>query len=100
MNDPFNGKRGRQKGQTKDIVTIKDPLFAPYEIQEDKNCYTLLEPGNNGTMNTIGYFSTLDALMIRVVRNCIVDKKGQYTFREYINEYKKTIDNLKQIINS
>jgi hypothetical protein len=51
-------------------------------------------------MNTIGYFSTLDALMIRVVRNCIVDKKGQYTFREYINEYKKTIDNLKQIINA
>jgi hypothetical protein len=47
MKDPFNGKRGRQKGQTKDIVTIKDPLFAPYEIQEDKNCYTLLEPGNN-----------------------------------------------------
>ena len=23
MKDPFNGKRGRQKGQTKDIVTIE-----------------------------------------------------------------------------
>ena len=32
MSDPFKGKRGRQKGQTKDLVIIKDPIFAPYEI--------------------------------------------------------------------
>ena len=99
MSDPFNGRRGRQKGQVKDVVIIKDPLFAPYEIHEDKNCYTLVEPGYNDGMVTIGYYNSLEAVMHRLIRNCIVDKKGTYTFKEYINEHKKTVDNLKQALN-
>jgi hypothetical protein len=98
MKDPFNGKRGRQKGQTKDMVVIKDEIFAPYEIHQDKNCFALIEPGNNGTLTTVGYFSSLDSLLVKLVSYCILDKQGQYTFKEYIKEYRNIVDNLKQIV--
>jgi hypothetical protein len=96
--DPFNGKRGRQKGQTKDMVIIRDPLFAPYEIHEDKNCYTLVEPGYNDNMVAVGYYRSLDAVIQQLIRHCLVDKRGIYTFKEYIDEHKKTINSLKQAL--
>jgi hypothetical protein len=93
-------QRGRQKGQTKDVVVIKDIAFAPYEIHQDKNCYTLMEPGSNDMLNTIGYFSTLQALLPRLANLCMVDQKGVYsTLREYIKDYNKIVENLKQVIN-
>jgi hypothetical protein len=99
MNDPFNGRRGRQKGQTKDIVIIKDPIFAPYEIHEDKTCYTLVEPGYNDNMVVIGYYNSLENLVHTLVRNKMVDKKGIFTFKEYMTEHKQTLENFKQALN-
>jgi len=72
LKDPFNGKRGRQKGQTKDLVVIKDEAIAPYEIHIDQSCYILVEP--------------------------VVSEGKQFTLREYINEYKQVVENLKQTI--
>lgn len=99
MSDPFNGRRGRQKGQIKDIIVIKDPLFAPYEIHEDKNCYTLVEPGYNDNMVPVGYYSSLENLIHTLVRNYMVNKKGTYTFKEYLNEHKQTLETFKQALN-
>ena len=99
MSDPFKGKRGRQKGQTKEIVIIKDPIFAPYEIHEDKTCYTLMEPGYNDNMMVIGYYSSLENLVRTLVRNKMVDKKGTFTFKEYVAEHKQTLENFKQALN-
>jgi hypothetical protein len=99
MNDPFKGKRGRQKGQTKDIIIIKDPIFAPYEIHEDKNCYTLMEPGYNDNMMAIGYYNSLEALITKLVRGKMVDNKGTFTLREYVKEHKQTLENFKQALN-
>lgn len=99
MSDPFKGKRGRQKGQTKEVVIIKDPIFAPYEIHEDKTCYTLMEPGYNDNMVVIGYYSSLESLVHTLVRNKMVDKKGTFTFKEYVKEHKQTLENFKQALN-
>ena len=99
MSDLFNGKRGRQKGQTKDMIIIKDSLFAPYEIHQDKNCYTLVEPGYNDNMVAVGYYNTFDHVLSTLVRNCIVDKKKTYTFKEYMVEYKQITENFKQALN-
>jgi hypothetical protein len=99
MNDPFNGRRGRQKGQTKDIIIIKDPIFAPYEIHEDKTCYTLMEPGYNDNMVVIGYYNSLENLVHTLVRNKMVDKRGTFTFKEYVTEHKQTLENFKQALN-
>lgn len=99
METPPIRQRGRQKGQTKDVVIIKDPAFEPYEIHQDKNCYTLMEPGSNDMMVTVGYFSTLQALLPKLVSLCLVDKRGNYpTFKEYIRDYNNIVENLKQII--
>lgn len=97
MSDKFNGRQGRQKGQTKDVVTIKDPLFPDYEIQEDTNCYALIfVKGDNKT--TVGYYSSLIGALHRLIKNDLVDKKGTYTLKEYIDEYKKLTENFKQAI--
>ena len=99
MSDPFNGRRGRQKGQIKDIVVIKDPIFAPYEIHEDKNCFTLVEPGYNDNLVVVGYYTSLESTIYSLVHNIMVDKKGIYTLREYLNEHRSTINNFKQALN-
>jgi hypothetical protein len=99
MSDPFKGKRGRQKGQTKDVVIIKDPIFAPYEIYEDKNCYTLMEPGYNDNMMAVGYFSSLEAIVTKLVRSKMVDNKGTFTLKEYMQEHKQTLENFKKALN-
>lgn len=98
MSDSTQGRRGRQKGQTKDVVIIKDPLFAPYEIHEDKNCYTLMEPGYNDNMMAVGYYSSLESIVTKLVRGKMVDNKGVFTLKEYIEEHKKTLNNFKKIL--
>ena len=35
--------RGRQKGQTKRMSVIKDPVIAPYEIQVEEDQYVLID---------------------------------------------------------
>jgi len=96
--DPFNGKRGRQKGQIKNVSIIKDPLLDPYEIHIDNNCFNLVEPSYNGSMVTVGYFTSLSTLLSKVSRYKMVEKNQQYTIQEYIKEHKNTIDKLISVI--
>jgi hypothetical protein len=98
MSDSTQGRRGRQKGQTKDVVIIKDPIFAPYEIHEDKNCYTLMEPGYNDNMMAVGYYSSLEAIVNKLVRGKMVDNKGTFTLKEYMKEHKQTLENFKKAL--
>lgn len=91
------GSRGRQKGQTKDVLVINDPLFKNYEIHEDKLGYTLIEINPNNT-SVVGYFSSLGPLINNMVHCCMVDEKGTYTLREYVNEYKQSIEEFKKVL--
>ena len=49
--------RGRQKGQTKRMSMIKDPIIAPYQIQVEEDQYVLIDTEKN---KPLGYYSQLD----------------------------------------
>ena len=48
--------RGRQKGQTKRMSKIKDPVIAPYEIWVEEDQYVLV---NTAKDKPVGYYSDL-----------------------------------------
>ena len=50
-------------------------------------------------MVVIGYYSTLENLVHTLVRNKMVDKRGTFTFKEYVTEHKQTLENFKQALN-
>ena len=45
--------RGRQKGQTKRMSVIKDPVIAPYEIQVEEDQFVLIDTVNGYDLNEI-----------------------------------------------
>jgi hypothetical protein len=57
-----------------------------------------MEPGYNDNMIVIGYYHSLETLVHTLVRNKMVDKKGTFSFKEYIAEHKQTIKNFKQAL--
>lgn len=91
--------RGRQKGQTKNITTIKDPLFGPFEIQIEESSYNLLKRNdNNGNLECIGYFSTLSSAVYKMVKSHILSKGGVFTLKEYIEDYKKEVEKITKVL--
>ena len=46
--------RGRQKGQTKRMSTIKDPIIAPYEIQVEEDQFVLIDTNKD---KPLGYYT-------------------------------------------
>ena len=42
--------RGRQKGQTKRMSVIKDPVIAPYEIQVEEDQFVLIDTEKKQTI--------------------------------------------------
>lgn len=89
--------RGRQKGVTKNVVTIKDPLFGKYEIQEDDLCYILIQNTESGP-DTVGYYTTLANAVEKIAHCFIVSENKKYTLGEYIKEYRRILDEFKQAL--
>jgi len=90
-------ERGRQKGKIKNVVTIEDPLFGKYKIQEDDNCYTLVENTEKGT-SVVGYYTMLGNALDQLAHNLLINKNGTYTLEGYIKEYKQIVNEFKQAI--
>jgi hypothetical protein len=76
--------RGRQKGQTKRVCKIKDATIAPYEIWMDEDQFTLLNTDNN---KTLGYYSELDKVILKVSRLSLANAKEDYTLAGFIESY-------------
>ena len=57
--------RGRQKGQTKRMSIIKDPVIAPYEIQVEEDQYVLIDTEKE---KPLGYYSDLEHAILKVSR--------------------------------
>ena len=83
--------RGRQKGQTKRMSIIKDPIIAPYEIQVEKDQYVLIDTEKN---KPLGYFSNLETVITRVSRMSLANAKEDYTLAGFIESY----NNIKEQI--
>ena len=78
--------RGRQKGQTKRMSTIKDPIIAPYEIQVEEDQYVLVDTEKD---KPVGYYTNLESAIRRVSRMSLANAKEDYTLVGFIESYNK-----------
>ena len=76
--------RGRQKGQTKRMSMIKDPIIAPYEIQVEEDQYVLVDTDKD---KPLGYYSDLARAIERVSRMSLANAKEEYTLAGFIESY-------------
>jgi len=76
--------RGRQKGQTKRMSVIKDPIIAPYEIQVEEDQYVLVDTEKD---KPLGYYSSLDSAIKRVSRMSLANRKEDYTLAGFIESF-------------
>jgi len=83
--------RGRQKGQTKRVCKIKDVAIAPYEIWMDEDQFTLLNTHND---KTLGYYSSLEQVILKVSRLSLANAKEDYTLTGFIESYNNIKDQL------
>ena len=76
--------RGRQKGQTKRMSVIKDPVIAPYEIQVEEDQYVLIATDKD---KPLGYYSQLDSIILKVSRMSLANAKEEYTLSGFIESF-------------
>ena len=83
--------RGRQKGQTKRMSKIKDPIIAPYEIQVEEDQYVLVDTAKD---KPVGYYSELSNAIQKISRLGLANHKEDYTLAGFIESY----NNIKEQI--
>ena len=76
--------RGRQKGQTKRMSMIKDPIISPYQIQVEEDQYVLIDTDKD---KPLGYYSQLDSAILKVSRMSLANAKEEYTLAGFIESY-------------
>ena len=76
--------RGRQKGQTKRMSVIKDPIMAPYEIQVEEDQFVLIDTDKD---KPLGYYAQLDTAILRVSRMSLANRKENYTLAGFIESF-------------
>ena len=76
--------RGRQKGQTKRMSIIRDPLITPYEIQVEEDQFVLVDTEKN---KPLGYYSNLASAIIKISRLGLANQKEDYTLAGFIESY-------------
>ena len=85
--------RGRQKGQTKRMSVIKDPVIAPYEIQVEEDQYVLIDTEKDKPM---GYYNNLEAVILKVSRISLANQKEEYTLAGFIESFNNIKNKLTQ----
>ena len=86
--------RGRQKGQTKRMSKIKDPIIAPYEIQVEEDQFVLIDTDKD---KPLGYYSDLANAVKKISRLGLANQKEDYTLAGFIESF----NNIKnQLTNS
>ena len=85
--------RGRQKGQTKRMSKIKDPVIAPYEIWVEEDQFVLVDTEKD---KPLGYFSDLSSAVHKVSRVSLANQKDDYTLTGFIESYNNIKDRLTQ----
>ena len=85
--------RGRQKGQTKRMSVIKDPVIAPYEIQVEEDQYVLIDTEKDKPM---GYYNNLEAVILKVSRISLANQKEEYTLVGFIESFNNIKNKLTQ----
>ena len=87
--------RGRQKGQTKRMSIIKDPVIAPYEIQVEEDQYVLIDTEKE---KPLGYYSDLTNAIQKVSRMSLANAKEEYTLAGFIESFNNIKNKLTKSI--
>ena len=86
--------RGRQKGQTKIISKIKDPVLKPYELWLEEDQIVLMDMNKNKPM---GYYGSMDGAIRRVANLSLVSKEIDYTLAGFIESYNNITNKITNI---
>ena len=85
--------RGRQKGQTKRMSLIKDPIIAPYEIQVEEDQYVLIDTEKD---KPLGYYSDLVNAIQKISRLGLANQKEIFTLAGFIESFNNIKNKLTQ----
>ena len=85
--------RGRQKGQTKRMRVIKDPIITPYEIQVEEDQFVLIDTEKG---KPLGYYTKLDSAILKVSRMSLANAKDEYTLSGFIESFNNIKNKLTQ----
>ena len=85
--------RGRQKGQTKRMSKIKDPVIAPYEIWVEEDQYVLVDTAKD---KPVGYYSNMVNAISKISRLGLANQKEDYTLAGFIESFNNIKDQLTQ----
>ena len=87
--------RGRQKGQTKRMSMIKDPIIAPYEIQVEEDQYVLIDTEKE---KPLGYYSDIVHAIHKISRLGLANAKEEYTLAGFIESFNNIKNKLTKSI--
>ena len=85
--------RGRQKGQTKRMSKIKDPVIAPYEIWVEEDQYVLVDTAKD---KPVGYYSNMANAISKISRLGLANQKEDYTLAGFIESFNNIKEQLTQ----
>ena len=90
--------RGRQKGQTKVMSKIKDPVIDPYEIYIEEDQFVLVDTSKD---KPLSYHGSLETAIRKITRISLATAEDSYTLTGFIESYNniknKLIQNFKNI---
>jgi len=83
--------RGRQKGQTKILSKIKDPILKHYELWLEEDQVVLIDTNRD---KTLSYHGNLEHAIKKISYLSMVSEETDYTLTGFIESYKNIIEQL------
>ena len=83
--------RGRQKGQTKIMSKIKDPVLKHYELWLEEDQIVLMNTDKN---KPLSYHGSLEHAIKRISYLSVVSGEEDYTLAGFIESYKNIVEQL------
>tara|TARA_B100000287_G_scaffold378829_1_gene381524 strand:- start:486 stop:761 length:276 start_codon:yes stop_codon:yes gene_type:complete len=83
--------RGRQKGQTKIMSKIKDPVLKPYELWLEEDQIVLIDAEKE---KPLSYHGNLEMAIKKVSYLSLVSQEEDYTLTGFIESYRNIVEQL------
>ena len=83
--------RGRQKGQTKIMSKIKDPVLKHYELWLEEDQIVLVDTNRD---KALSYHGDLEHAVKKISYLSVVSEETDYTLTGFIESYKNIVEQL------
>ena len=83
--------RGRQKGQTKIMSKIKDPILGHYELWLEEDQIVLVDTNRD---KALSYHGNLEHAIKRISYLSVVSEETDYTLTGFIESYRNIVEQL------